>query len=653
MHNRQIFSSALLFGGLFLAGSNACHALTFEYEGFDISLETSLTAGVAMRVEDANKDLIGKANNTPGLAAANNASRGSYSVNGDDGNLEFSDAGDVFFAQLKLSSELDIAWGDWGLFTRANYRFDPTLYDNDFYPAEDFGPGRSRDAAFEDAKNEAIQDAIANDAELFDLYLYGSWKLLGRNMAIRVGRQVINWGESLFFFNGINSMVPIDARQARGPGAEVKEVFRPFGAVWFSTQLFANISLEAFYQYDWQETIPDPAATYFSTADFVGAGGTDAMIGFGRCNENTPSALAGGACSFAPGGTNVPRAADDEPEDGGQYGLRLTFLVKSLNYSTISLYAMNYHSRLPLVSGITADTFVPLDTNGDGIPDANLPITGSGNYFLEYPEDIKLFGLSFDSYIQLFNMTVQGEFSVKQDQPLQIDDVELLLFALGVDLAEPNSTTQFTTYSEFTGTAFAPGKTFKGYLRRDVYQWDISFTKIMGPNLTGASQTILLAEFSGMHVSSLPSTSELPLDGPATYVPNQIAAANFVSRTPAQDRAGYPDATSWGYVLVGALRYQNVFNRFNLTPSLRFFHDVNGNSPGPIRNHLEGTKQLTLGVTGTYGNAWEAGLSYTTFWGGLDSNAAPDLNIGQRGGGYTNNLLSDRDFVNLFLRYTF
>lgn len=641
--------------GLLAAGAMAAagpaQALDFQLGTLDVTLQTALSAGVALRTEDANEKLIGKSNNLGG-APAPNGTTGSYSVNADDGNIEFSDAGDVFFSQLKVTSDLTIAWGDWGLFARGNYRYDWGLADNDFYPDGDFGPGRSRSAAFEDMKNDAIQDAIASDAELFDLYLYGSFEVWDRYVGVRLGRQVINWGESTFILNGINSIVPVDARQARGPGAEVKEIFRPFGALWVSSELFGDVSFEAFYQFEWEETIPDPAATFFSTTDFVGAGGTDAMIGFGRCNENTPSVLAGGACPFAPGGTNIPRAEDDEPEDGGQYGLRLNFFIEALNSTSLSLYAINYHSRLPLISGRTADTFVPLDTNADGVPDVNLPITGSGSYFLEYPEDIKLYGLSFNTYLAFANVAMQGEFSVKQDQPLQIDDVDLLLYALGADAAEPPGV-QFTTYSEFTGTPFTPGREFEGYIRRDVYQWDISFTKIAGPNWTGANQTIILAEFAGMHVSSMPSPNELPLDAPATYVPNQVAAAALVTNTPAQDRDGYADASSWGYRLLLALRYQGVLNRFNLTPTFTFFHDVDGNSPGPIRNHLEDQKRASFGVSATYLDAWEAGLSYTVFWDGLDSNADPSVPIGVRGGGYTNNLLEDRDFANLFVRYTF
>ncbi|MDT0633916.1 DUF1302 domain-containing protein [Spectribacter hydrogenoxidans] len=654
MSRHQIFTT--LAGSLLLAASGAGHALDYQINDFDIELISSVTAGLAMRTQDANRELIGKANNVPGNSAPNSA-LGSYSVNSDDGNQSFSEAGDVFFSQIKLSSELKIQRGDWGVFARGNYRYDPRLEDDDFFPAEDFGPGRSRSNAFLANKNSNVQDAIANDAELFDLYLFGNFNVADRNVSVRLGRQVINWGESTFIQNGINSIVPIDARQARGPGAEVKEVFRPFNAVYLSTALTDTISLEGFYQLEWEETIPDPAGTFFSTTDFVGAGGTDAMIGFGRCNENTPSITAGGACppgmGDAPGGTNIPRGANNEPSDSGQYGGRLNFYLEWLNSTDLSLYAMNYHSRLPLISGRTVDTFVPLDTNGDGTIDTNLPITGSGRYLLDYPEDIKLYGLSFNSYLAFANVAVQGEISVKQDQPLQVDDVDILLFALGADNSEPSPAVQFTTYSEFTNTPFAPGKRFDGYIRRDVYQWDISFTKILGPNWTGANQTIMLAEFAGMHVSGMPDTSELPLDAPATYVPNQTTAAALVTSTPAQDPAGYADADSWGYRLALALRYQNVLNRFNLTPSLRFFHDVDGNSPTPVRNHMEGTKQASLGLTAEYLDAWEAGLSYTAFWGGLDTNAGPNVPNGVRGGGYTNNLFEDRDFVNVFMRYTF
>ena len=47
--------------------------------------------------------------------------------------------------------------------------------------------------------------------------------------------------------------------------------------------------------------------------------------------------------------------AENDPEDGGQYGLRLSWFLPELNDTEISLYHVNYHSRRPVFSGKTAD----------------------------------------------------------------------------------------------------------------------------------------------------------------------------------------------------------------------------------------------------------------------------------------------------------
>ena len=39
-----------------------------------------------------------------------------------------------------------------------------------------------------------------------------------------------------------------------------------------------------------------------------------------------------------------------EPEDGGQYGLRLGVFLPEFNDTEIALYHVNYHSRRPLIS---------------------------------------------------------------------------------------------------------------------------------------------------------------------------------------------------------------------------------------------------------------------------------------------------------------
>ena len=54
----------------------------------------------------------------------------------------------------------------------------------------------------------------------------------------------------------------------------------------------------------------------------------------------------------------------------------------------------------------------------------------TARYFTEYPEDIQLFGVSFNTQLGTTGIALQGEVSYRMDVPLQFDDVEFLFAAL-------------------------------------------------------------------------------------------------------------------------------------------------------------------------------------------------------------------------------
>jgi hypothetical protein len=155
-------------------------------------------------------------------------------------------------------------------------------------------------------------------------------------------------------------------------------------------------------------------------------------------------------------GSTVPRGDTIEAEDGGQYGGKMSFYVAALNDMDLAVYAANYHSRLPVLSG----------TSRSG---ATAPAS-TATYFVEYPEDIQLYGLSFNTTVPWLDVALQGEYSLKRGQPLQIDDVELLLAGLGA----PGQ-----ILGTFAGAQF--NQTVQGWRRFDIDQVDISVTKILGP----------------------------------------------------------------------------------------------------------------------------------------------------------------------------
>ena len=82
----------------------------------------------------------------------------------------------------------------------------------------------------------------------------------------------MSWGESTFIGGGINSINPIDVSAFRRPGAEIKEGLIPVNMFYVSQSLTDNLSAEAFYQLEWDQTVTDNCGTFFSQPDVVSDG---------------------------------------------------------------------------------------------------------------------------------------------------------------------------------------------------------------------------------------------------------------------------------------------------------------------------------------------------------------------------------------------
>ena len=564
--------------------SFSAHAFGLQYEGFNLGLENKLSISAMMRVQARDPSLIGIANG--GTA---------FSTNKDDGNLLY-DKGDLTSSEAKLTSELTLSKGNFGIFARGTAFVGNLIDSRDRFNINNYGVGKEAPVSEYRDKNRAV--AGHNDAgvDWLDTYFYGSVPIFDRSVAFKIGRHSLNWGESTFVLNGINSMLAFDANRARSPDFELNEVIIPAAMVSAAFNITDKISLEAFYQLKWERTIIDASGTYFSTNDFAGIGGTRANIGFGKAPENTP-------------GTSVQRAPDRTPRDQGQYGLATHYLATWLNDTDLGLYAMNYHSRLPVYSGIST----------------NVPLTvGNASYFAEFPEDIRLYGASFNTSLP-FGFALQGEYSFKQGQPIQIDTVELLLAGLGAP-------SQFNPIPGGT----AGNKYLRGWRRKDISQVDFGTTKLFGPSeWFGWSQVLFLGEVGYMHVHNLEDTSVLRYDGPATDTPGDAATAASQG-VPQQSSDGYATADSWGYNFLARASYNNVFNLFTLEPTIRFIHDVQGISPKPVSDFVEGRKQATVSFGMRFRNEVSTSVGYTNFFGGGNKN-----------------LLADHDFVDATVKYSF
>ena len=594
-------------------------------------LDTTLSWGARYRLDDRDQRIIGLANGGE-----------AFSVNGDDGNLNFGPG--LSSNAVKATIDVDIRLKNVGAFFRGTGFYDFELEDGD----------RARTEL-----SKPALDWVGSRAELLDAYFWWRFNLGNRRGQLRGGQQVLNWGESTFIPGGIAVVNPVDVAALRVPGAELREAFRPVGIVWGSFDLSQSVSVEGFYQYDWDETVIDPPGTYFSTNDFAGRGGTHVFLGFGSIPDTGPSPPYIQPPLDRPF-LGVPRAPDIEPSDSGQWGAALRWLAGFGN-TEFGFFFMNYHSRLPTVNGRTGTIQGAIAAAAAGPRAAGLVYLAAGvppganpavdalaaqagqaaatdayaataRYFIAYPEDIKLWGVSFNTQIATTGIAVQGEVSYKQDAPYQADDVELLFAALSPISPGLAATNQLVP----GGVGF--NEVIQGYRRFDATQAQITLTKVFGPML-GADQGLLLFEPAVVHVSGMPSKDELRFDGPGTYT-----SGNPIHSSPVGAHAGKPfeqpehfaDPTSWGYRFVGRLTYNNAVGAFNLVPRFGWGHDVDGITPGPGGAFIDGRQAFTLGLGANYLTRWEFDLSWTTF-----------------GGAGRYNLINNRDFVAVNVKYSF
>ena len=230
---------ALTLGGLLHA--MPVQAIEFGEGEFQGSLDTTISHGMTFRVESRDSTLAGD-------------------TNGNDGDLNY-DRGLVSNTS-KFTTDLDIGAGDFGAFVRAT----------GFIDFENQNGTRERTPLSDDA-----QDRVGKNLQVLDAYATAAFDVGEAIVDFRLGKHVLNWGESTFIPNGINAINHFDVSKLRLPGSELREALLPVGLASMSVAPTDTLSMEGFYQLDWEETEIDPVGSYFSSTDYVGPGAREAV----------------------------------------------------------------------------------------------------------------------------------------------------------------------------------------------------------------------------------------------------------------------------------------------------------------------------------------------------------------------------------------
>ncbi|WP_156495250.1 DUF1302 domain-containing protein, partial [Oleiphilus sp. HI0128] len=302
---------------------------------------------------------------------------------------------------------------------------------------------------------------------------------------LRLGKQVVSWGESTFIFNGINVINPVDIGAIRAPGAEIKEALIPVNMLYGSLGLTDDITIEAFIQLEYEPSRIDDCGTYFSTNDYV-ADGCGPVWGANFMTEEWNQG----------GQTGLQRMYDDKPDDTDQFGIALRWFAADLNETEFGFYFLQYHSRLPIVGGR-----VGTDVDSDGAIDSDEQFS-TAEYQIQYPEQIQMVGLSFNT-TGPGGISLGGEYSFKHDMPLQFNSPDLVLATRG-NVVSPIVTSRATDSNgdgTITSDELAPlyGSVQAGYDAYDVSQIQMTAIKFVD-QIWGASRLAFVGEVGATYV---------------------------------------------------------------------------------------------------------------------------------------------------------
>ncbi|WP_297493599.1 DUF1302 domain-containing protein [Acidocella sp.] len=355
--------------GIFLAGiAQPAHAMNL-YDGIAAGNGIEVNLNVTL----SYTGIVRTNNPSARLAGGFNASGTSINANGNDGDLNFRHG--LVSDMFEVTPVLDIKDGNFGA------HFSGDGYVNTSYLGTNQNNSPSSNNPTSIAKNNDFTSATRNveglNAQVLDAFVYGTTHFgadQDQSFTLKVGRQTLLWGQSLFLSNnGIAAgMAPFDVITAdNNPNAETQQIILPVGQVVATYAPNNVLTLQGYYQFEWEPDLLEGAGSFFSSGDILDKGGQRLLL----------------APNFG-----IPRAKNITPPiNNGQFGVSAQMMLG--NYD-LGLYALRYDSKAPTV--YLGPTF--------------------NNYRVVYPRDIWIEGVGLSTTI--LNANVAGEMSFRQHMNL-------------------------------------------------------------------------------------------------------------------------------------------------------------------------------------------------------------------------------------------
>ena len=557
-------------------------ATTFDFnEDWSLSTKTTLSLGSSWSTQNPDKSLMTRAN---ALQAQGVNANGS-SVSADDNRLNF-EKGDPISQVFKGLTDFSLDGHGQGAFIRFKYWYDHAY--------------ETRKARFKDFDDSGWDDLSRfKGFETLDAYVWKDFQIAEHPLNVKVGNQVLSWGESLLIQNGINVINPLDVSAFNRPGVEIKEGQLPVEMVSFSFGLSDTTNLEGFYQYNWRPSVLDGCGTFFASSDAIQKGCGPLYLSQVLTDQQMQAA-----------GLYATTRGNESPSDNGQFGFALRQMIPALNDAEAAIYFINYHSRLP---------YFTLDAKNTAIRGTFPGGVQAPSYAAAFPEDIRLYGISLSGVEPNSGIALAGEVSYRPNMPLAINAPDINVAV--ITGAAGSSWVQLPA-----GFNINRGDRYDGWERKGVWQATASATQAID-NVLGATRLSLFGEAGVVHIDDLGDerlgrNAAFGRSATRNGTPCNTAASGVTNQY-CTDK-GFATDWSWGYRLRASLEYSDVLPGINLIPAVNWRHDVEGYSYDPQGPFQEGQQALGVSLTGVYMNDYSVELAYNSFFGSNDYSTLDD-----------------------------
>lgn len=594
-------------------------ALAVEFKSPDspvqVTWTTDISIGGGVRLHNPSCALIGDP--TFVSSCGGNVNTAQW-ANGDDGDLNYK-KGRLISSYLGIGSEIVLNIPDSGMkfMARGAALLDP-------------GANNTERTSL----SSSARDQIVRNARLLDLWGEKSVATDAGFVRLRLGNQVINWGEAQFLPYGINQTNSIDYMTAAVPGAPLKNVILPAPMLSLLADIRSDLSMEGYYQFQWNKNVFAPVGSYWSASDAMGRTGPYRQSTTSSLNANL-SGLDAAALARMNGmnpmnpavyqqaqqdvlanekyvdqsfGSNVYDQARDV-KNSKQYGLRLAWRPEGSD-AKYGFYYMRYTDKTPVWS-----------YNSD-----------IGAYELKYLQKRDLFGVSTN--FPAGDWLIGGELAYRPRDAV----------ALTACFADPKQPLDFNVNSA-VGYGSCPfyrdNKRYQLTVNGQINLTPSNFTPIAW---AGADTGYFLAEAAGISYPGLQSAGT-----PYNSISNGVNVTQYLYAGGAwltPDSSGtlitQPKGTknSLGVAMYGSISYDgSVIPGWVVTPGIYYQQGVYGYSPGATNAlWMQGVKAATLSLNFSKnpGNL-SAGINYVKYWGGSK----------------TDNYYADRDMLGFFATYKF